>query len=560
MPTIDELLDELGGASWFSKLDLSQGFHQIRMQEDDIHKIAFRTHQGQYEYRVMPFGLSNAPSTFQATMNTLLQPFLRRFVAVFFDDILVYSITLEHHLAHLEQVFTKLLQGQFYLKQTKCLFAQRQLEYLGHVVSTAGVHPEPSKIQAMLDWPPPSTIKALRGFLGLTGFYRKFIKGYASIALPLTAFLRKDAFKWPPEAQQAFDQLKLAMTQAPTLALSDFSIPFDIETDASGSAMGAVLMQNSHPIAFFSQPFCPTLQRSSTYVRELHAITSAVKKWRQYLLGHRFTIFTDHKSLKELLSQVIQTPEQHKYLSKLLGYDYSIQYKAGKNNVVADALSRTKEGPCTHLSFSIPHFIFLDHLHQYLLNSPSFTKLLSQIQTNPSSFPHHQIHKGLILYKNRIWIDSQSPFCHQLLEEFHSTPLGGHMGITKTLARLKANFFWDGMRQSVHDFVTAYHTCQQIKTETKKPGGLLQPLPVPSAIWKDLSLDFITRLPKSHGYSVILVVVDRFSKGVHLGALPHKVYCLQSCSIVSGYDLQTPWFSLELGLRPQPYLHQPLLA
>jgi hypothetical protein len=288
MPTIDELLDELGSATWFSKLDLRQGFHQIRMHPDDIPKTAFRTHQGHYEFRVMPFGLCNAPSTFQAAMNNLLQPFLRKFVTVFFDDILVYSFSLEDHLQHLEYVFTTLLKGGYFLKQSKCLLAQHQLEYLGHVVSASGVCPEPSKIQAMVDWPLPTNITALRGFLGLTGFYRKFIQGYASIAAPLNSLLRKDSFVWNPEATIAFNALKLAMTTAPTLALPNFTKPFVLETDASGVAMGAVLMQDSHPIAFFSKPFCPRLQKASTYVRELHAITTAVKKWRQYLLGHKF--------------------------------------------------------------------------------------------------------------------------------------------------------------------------------------------------------------------------------------------------------------------------------
>ncbi|PNX98954.1 retrotransposon-related protein, partial [Trifolium pratense] len=343
MPTIDELLDELGGASWFSKLDLRQGFHQIRMHPDDVSKTAFRTHQGHYEFRVMPFGLCNAPSTFQSAMNELFRPYLRKFVIVFFDDILVYSPTLTDHLSHLEQVFHKLVTGEFFLKFSKCLFAQQTLEYLGHMVSSTGVFPEPSKIQAILDWPRPKTITELRGFLGLTGFYRKFIKGYASIALPLTSLLRKDAFIWNDLSTQAFQTLKTAMTQAPTLALPDFSKPFILETDASGLAMGAVLMQASHPIAFFSKPFCPRLRRSSTYIRELHAITTAVKKWRQYLLGHPFVIYTDHQSLKELITQAVQTPEQQVYLAKLMGYDYSIQYKSGKTNVVADALSRLPE-------------------------------------------------------------------------------------------------------------------------------------------------------------------------------------------------------------------------
>lgn len=380
MPTIDELLDDLGPASWFTKLDLQQGFHQIRMNPMDTHKTAFRTHQGHYEYRVMPFGLCNAPSTFQATMNKLLQPFLRKFAAVFFDDILVYSKSLAEHIQHLEQIFHTLLQHQFYLKRPKCLFAQQQLEYLGHIISPHGIQVDPAKIQAMVDWPTPTSITALRGFLGLTGFYRKFIRNYASIPSPLTNLLKKDSFQWNTEAQQAFSSLKSAMTSAPILSSPNFSIPFDLDTDASGTAMGAVLMQHNHPIAFFSQKFCPRLLRSSTYVRELHAITTAVKKWRQYLLGHSFTIHTDHKSLKELISQVIQTPEQQVYLSKLLGYDFSIKYKTGKKNVVADALSRIEQAAACH-TLSMPHFIFLDDLRESLRSSSAFTTLAHNIQT-----------------------------------------------------------------------------------------------------------------------------------------------------------------------------------
>lgn len=275
MPVIDELLDELGGASRFSKLDLRQGFHQIRMEPADIPKTAFLTHHGHYEFKVMPFGLCNAPSTFQATMNDLFTPFLRKFVTVFFDDILIYSGSLSDHITHLEQVFMKLQEGEFFLKGSKCLLCQRQLEYLGHIVSPKGVEPDQSKIQSILDWPVPSSVRALRGFLGLTGSYRFFIKGYASIASPLTDLLKKGHFVWTLEAQLAFDKL----TEAPVLVLPDFSLPFTLETDASGVAMGVVLIQKGHPIAFFSKLFCPWLLRSSTYVRKLHAITTAVKKW-----------------------------------------------------------------------------------------------------------------------------------------------------------------------------------------------------------------------------------------------------------------------------------------
>lgn len=182
MLTLDELLDDLSQASWFTKLDLRQGFHQILMAEEDIAKMAFRTHHSHYEYRVMPFGLCNAPSTFQSAMNSVLQPFLRKFTAVFFNDILIYSDSLQSHLLHLEQVLQTLLHHQFFLKRSKCFFGERRLEYLGHVISGEGIEPKPLKIVAMTQWPVPSSMKDLRAFLGLTGFYRQFIRNYAAIA------------------------------------------------------------------------------------------------------------------------------------------------------------------------------------------------------------------------------------------------------------------------------------------------------------------------------------------------------------------------------------------
>lgn len=195
----------------------------------------------------------------------------------------------------------------------------------------------------MLQWPVSSSPKQLRGFLGLTGFYRRFVHHYAQIVEPLTQLLWKDKFAWSPTAQAAFDNLKQAMSVTPVLALPDFSVPFIVEIDASGFGMGALLMQRGHPIAYFSKQFCPKLLRSSAYIHELHTITTVVKCWRQYLLGHAFVILTDHKSLRELMTQPVETPEQHVYLAKLLCCNYTIQYKAGHNNVVADALSRLHE-------------------------------------------------------------------------------------------------------------------------------------------------------------------------------------------------------------------------
>jgi hypothetical protein len=288
----------------------------------------------------MQFGLTNAPSTFQATVNDVFRAVLRRYVLVFFDDILVYSFDRLQHYKHLQTVFELLATNQFFAKPSKCTFAADSISYLGHVISSKGVEAEPDKLQAIQSWPTPSSMTTLRGFLGLTGYYRRFVRNYASIASPLTDILKKPSFIWNEEAAMAFTALKEAMVSLITLTLPNFSRPFDVTTDASNVAIGAVLSQGDRPIAFFSKKMCPRMQAASAYVRELFAITESVKKWRQYLLGRKFNIFTDQHSLKHLLSQVVQTPEQYRWATKLIGYDFEIFYKPGKENRVADALSR----------------------------------------------------------------------------------------------------------------------------------------------------------------------------------------------------------------------------
>lgn len=289
IPLIDDLLDELGGAAIFSKVDLRAGYHQIRMSPRDIHKTTFVTSSGLYEFKVMPFGLTNAPATFQSLMNHVFRTYLGKFVLVFFDDILIYSPNLNSHLNHLEIVLQTLDKNHLFAKASKCSFGQSQVEYLGHIISRDGVAPDPSKLVAVEQWDKPKTVKALRGFLGLTGYYRKFVRNYGAIARPLTDMTRKGQFRWSEEAEQAFIDLKKAMVTAPVLTLPNLNLPFILETDACYNGIGAVLMQLSHPIAFISKALAPKNLGLSIYEKEFLAIIHAIEKWRSYLLHNQFT-------------------------------------------------------------------------------------------------------------------------------------------------------------------------------------------------------------------------------------------------------------------------------
>jgi hypothetical protein len=250
------------------------------MVDSDVHKTAFKTHHGHYEFLVMPFGLTNAPSTFQALMNEVFEPYLRKFILVFFDDILVYSPDLATHEIHLQMVLSTMRKHQLYAKLSKCVFATPQVEYLGHVISGKGVATDPAKIIAMEQWPIPVNIKQLRGFLGLTGYYRRFIKGYAVISKPLTELLKKGGFHWNDGAQKSFETLKHAMVTAPVLKLPNFNEEFVIETDASDTGIGVVLQQQGHPIAYLSKALAPKHFILSTYEKELLAVIHALEKWK----------------------------------------------------------------------------------------------------------------------------------------------------------------------------------------------------------------------------------------------------------------------------------------
>lgn len=519
IPIIDELLDELSGAEFFSKLDLRSGYHQIRMHPKDIKKTAFRTHQGHYEFLVMPFGLTNAPSTFQSLMNEIFQAHLRKFILVFFDDILIYSKTWTDHIKHLQIAFSILRSHKLFVKKEKCSFGHREVKYLGHIVSASGVAVDPEKVAAMVDWPKPNTIKAMRGFLGLTGYYRKFIQDYGKIARPLTQMLKKGCFQWGPQAEEAFIKLKGVMTQAPVLALPDFEQPFIIECDASGAGIGGVLMQRGRPIAFFSQALQGKNLLLSTYEKEMLAIVLAIQKWRPYLLGRQFVIKTDQKSLKHFWEQRITTPAQEKWLAKLMGYNFVITYKKGNENKAADALSRRDEGENSGSDFwaiSSPVPQWVEAIKEEYIH-PTMKSLVDMCK-NGGAGSSWELKGDILLYKNRIFIPADSKLIPTIIKEIHS---GSHEGYHKSLHRIRKVFFWHGMRKNIREFIKNCDTCQRNKVENTKPAGLLQPLPIPTQVWSDISMDFVEGLPISRGKSTIFVVVDRLSKYAHFIPISH---------------------------------------
>ena len=289
LPRIDDLFDQLRGASFFSKIDLRSGYHQLRIREEDVSKTAFLSRYGSYEFWVMPFGLTNAPAVFMDLMNRVFRDFLDQFVIVFIDDILVYSQTEEEHAEHLRQVLQTLRQNELYAKYEKCGFWLKEVQFLGHIISDRGISVDPGKVSAVREWGQPTTPTEIRSFLGLAGYYRRFIRGFSKIAGPLTHLTRKGVpFIWSDACQLAFDELKDKLTSAPVLALPRPGVEYLVYTDASLQGLGGVLQQESQAIAYASRKLKPHEKNYPTHDLELAAVVFALRIWRHYLWGRSF--------------------------------------------------------------------------------------------------------------------------------------------------------------------------------------------------------------------------------------------------------------------------------
>ena len=354
LPRIDDLLDRLGKARHFTTLDLASGYHQIAVKDEDIPKTAFRTQRGQFEFVVMPFGVTNAPATFQRMMNSIFKEELDDSVLVYLDDILIFSRTLQEHIQHIRGALEKLRAAQLYARLHKCAFFQQKVEYLGFDVSSQGIQPSPEKVRTVVEWPRPCSVKDIRSFLGLAGFYRRFIKEFSLKAKPMTELTKeKVPWKWTQTEENSFNELKKSLVIAPVLRMPNFDLPFVVTTDASLVSVGAILEQDFgqglQPVAFDSRKLNPAETRYSAYERELLGIVWAIGKWRHYLEGKHFIVQTDHSSLRHLPNQPSVNRRIWKWVSILQGYDLEIRHIPGRINP-ADALTRQIRGVDTEYS------------------------------------------------------------------------------------------------------------------------------------------------------------------------------------------------------------------
>jgi hypothetical protein len=503
---------------------------------------------GHFEFLVMPFGLTNAPAAFMDLMNRVFQPYLDQFVIVFIDDILVYSRSREEHAGHLRIVLQTLRDRHLFAKFDKCDFWMTKIHFLGHVISKEGIVVDPSKIDAVLRWERPRNATEIRSFLGLAGYYRRFIEGFAKIASPLTKLTRKAVrFVWSSSCEDSFQELKKRLTTAPVLALLDSIGGFVVYSDASLIGLGCVLMQRGRVIAYGSRQLKPHEGNYPVHDLELAAVIFALKLWRHYLYGEDFEIYTDHKSLQYVFSQKELNLRQRRWIEYLKDFKCRILYHPGKANVVADALSRKSSGSLA--SLYMLEWDTVDQFSQLSLRAkevsqgvlfasfcvePGLLQRIRLAQQNDGDLVETRakivagessdfsVGKDDILrFRGRVCVPANGELRQQILSEGHCSKFTVHPGSSKMYKDLKLQFWWPGMKKDVIDFVARCSNCQQVKAEHLRPGGYLQPLEVPTWKWEDVTMDFVQGLPRTrHGFNSIWVIVDRLTKTAHF--LPVK--------------------------------------
>uniref|UniRef100_A0A251V6N1 Putative reverse transcriptase domain, Ribonuclease H-like domain protein n=1 Tax=Helianthus annuus TaxID=4232 RepID=A0A251V6N1_HELAN len=521
LPRIDDLFDQLQGSCYYSKIDLRSGYHQLRVRDEDVSKTAFRTRYGHYEFLVMPFGLTNAPAVFMDLMNRVCKPYLDRFVIVFIDDILIYSKSQEEHEQHLRLILELLRKEQLYAKFSKCDFWLREVHFLGHVVNKDGTHVDPSKVDSIRNWPAPRTPTEIRQFLGLAGYYRRFIKDFSKIAQPLTMLTQKGVtYRWGDSQETAFQYLKDRLCSAPILSLPEGTDDFVVYCDASIQGLGCVLMQRDKVIAYASRQLKIHERNYTTHDLELGAVVFALKIWRHYLYGTKCTIYTDHRSLEHILKQKDLNMRQRRWVELLNDYECAIKYHPGKANVVADALSRKDTLPKRvralqlTIQSSLPVQIRAAQIEALKPENVMAEALRGSRQRM------EQKEDGAYYVTGRIWVPLYGGLRELVMDEAHKSRYSVHPGSDKMYHDIRTTYWWPNMKALIATYVGKCLTCARVKVEYQKPSGLLQQPEIPQWKWEQISMDFVTGLPRSQrGNDTIWVIVDRLTKSAHFLAI-----------------------------------------
>jgi hypothetical protein len=464
LPRIEDLFDQMRGARVFSKIDLRSGYHQMKIRPSDIPKTTFSTRYGLYEFTVMSFGLTNEPAYFMDLMNKVLLEYLDSFVVVFIDDILIYSKSESDHEEHLRLVLQKLWDNQLYTKCSKCEFWISEVPFLGHIISNGGISVDPTKVKEIMAWSVPTTITEIRSFLGLAGYYRRFIEGFSKIAKPMTSLLEKGReYKWDEKYQYSFDQLKKRLMSPPVLVMPDLQKGFAIYYDACGQDLGCVLMQEGHVIAYASRQLRKHELNYPTHDLELAAVVHALKIWRHYIMGTKCQVYMDHKSLKYIFTQKDLNLRQRRWLEPIKDYDLEIHYHPGKANLVADALSRKE-----HVHWAIvaqrPDEIVEDfrrlnlrivahtegvtidakptleqEIHKGQIGDAKIQEIKDLI-TEGRGLEFTEDEQGTIWFKDRICVPEIDSLRETILKEAHDSDYSIHPGSTKMYQDLKQKY------------------------------------------------------------------------------------------------------------------------
>lgn len=590
LPLISDILNALANRKIFSKIDLRGAYHLMRIREDDQWKTAFTTTMGSFEYRVMPFGLSNAPPAFQRWINSIFQDLMPQKAMVYLDDIVLYSQDRESHTSLIHEVLSRLRGNKLYASPKKCEFYKDTITYLGHVISTTGITIDPAKVQSVIDWPIPNSIKTIQRFLGFANYSRNYLKTFAVKSAPLTKLLRKSEkerlalksdvqkFDLPQDAIRAFNDMKTAFTTAPILAHWDMSLDSVIETDASGFAIGAILSQRPHgrpselrPIAYLSRSFSAAEFNYDVHDKEMLSIIEAFRNWRHLLTGcPNLEVQTDHKNLEYFQTTKILTPRQVRWSQFLAQFRFTLVYRSGQENGRCDALSRRsdREEETMHLVSSMPQNISdetgvrrrarpqaliqgslfgpdyrspgmggegggvrlnpispLNTTHQYTRFTVEEDDLSKEVKQASRDLPPDEwkrLREGagfcskvkdarVLWFEGKLFVPDKADLRTKALRQHHDTPEAGHWGTRKTRAILHRHYAWPGDVQDVKDYVASCKSCARVKT-SRLPGVPLRPLELAQRPWQSVSMDRITQLPPSQGFTSILVIVDRFSK------------------------------------------------